>query len=180
MRARDSRHGVQARGKQATWYENSGCHYTRTTGIWQTVWLEAVPPVHIRRLRITPNLGAGALTVAAPVTANRPGHRLRGPRCPTRPARWPPPRCAADLDLTPTAHAGAARPTGSGRGRRPTRTCTTCSVALLDADGAEVDAVRRATPGLRSVAIDGHRLLLNGQPRVPAAGARPGLLAGQR
>ena len=33
----------QARGKQATWYENSGCHYTRTTGIWQTVWLEAVP-----------------------------------------------------------------------------------------------------------------------------------------
>ena len=28
---------------RATRYESYGCFYTRTTGIWQTVWLEAVP-----------------------------------------------------------------------------------------------------------------------------------------
>ena len=43
VRARDTRHGPQARGKQAREYANHDCVYTRTTGIWQTVWLEAVP-----------------------------------------------------------------------------------------------------------------------------------------
>lgn len=38
----DVRNGGQARGKQAESYYSAGCDYTRTTGIWQTVWLEAV------------------------------------------------------------------------------------------------------------------------------------------
>ncbi|HLS61896.1 MAG TPA: beta-galactosidase, partial [Ruania sp.] len=45
VRARDLREELQARGKQATWYANTHCNYTRTTGIWQTVWLEPVPEV---------------------------------------------------------------------------------------------------------------------------------------
>ena len=51
VRARDLHREVQARGKQATWFANTHCHYTRTTGIWQTVWLEGVPPVAVERLR---------------------------------------------------------------------------------------------------------------------------------
>jgi Glycosyl hydrolases family 2, sugar binding domain len=45
VRARDTRHGAQARGKQATWFANSGPYYTRTTGIWQSVWVELVGAV---------------------------------------------------------------------------------------------------------------------------------------
>jgi len=30
-------------GKQCPDYTSRRCHYTRTTGIWQTVWLEPVP-----------------------------------------------------------------------------------------------------------------------------------------
>ncbi|GAA2124064.1 hypothetical protein GCM10009824_28250 [Kocuria atrinae] len=50
VRARDLHHDVQARGKQATWFANTHCHYTRTAGIWQTVWLEAVPPDSVELL----------------------------------------------------------------------------------------------------------------------------------
>ena len=46
------------RGKQY-WEEKShGIFYTRTTGIWQTVWLEAPEHTHISNVMITPNLDA--------------------------------------------------------------------------------------------------------------------------
>jgi len=37
----DTRSPLQASGKQSDRPESYGCFYTRTTGIWQTVWLEA-------------------------------------------------------------------------------------------------------------------------------------------
>jgi len=61
----DTRSGRQPRGKQSDLYQSYKCLYTRTTGIWQTVWLEAVPEVHIRQLRLTPLLDEGALLVQA-------------------------------------------------------------------------------------------------------------------
>ncbi|MBK1786093.1 glycoside hydrolase family 2 protein [Prauserella cavernicola] len=41
-------------GKQAN--QPAGILYTGTSGIWQTVWLEAVPPVHVERLDIGSDL----------------------------------------------------------------------------------------------------------------------------
>jgi beta-galactosidase/beta-glucuronidase len=161
VRARDSRHGVQARGKQATQYANSHCVYTRTTGIWQTVWLEAVPRLHVRSLRITPNLAAGTVTVAASVTANRPGHRLEvGLADADGPVASAGSR--ADLDLTPTVT--VAIPAQRLRPWSPADPhLYDVSVRLVDGGGAVVDAVDSYT-GIRSVAIDGKRLLLNGEP----------------
>ena len=43
VRARDCKTNVQPRGKQSSRYENYSVFYTRTTGIWQTVWMEPVP-----------------------------------------------------------------------------------------------------------------------------------------
>lgn len=45
------------RGKQALG-EPEGIFYPRTTGIWQTVWLEWVPESHVASLRLTPDLQA--------------------------------------------------------------------------------------------------------------------------
>lgn len=42
------RSGFQPAGKQCTDFFSRGCSYTRTTGIWQTVWLEAVPESYIK------------------------------------------------------------------------------------------------------------------------------------
>lgn len=41
-------------GKQSNRPESYGCHYTRTTGIWQTVWLEFVSNTYITTRKITP------------------------------------------------------------------------------------------------------------------------------
>jgi hypothetical protein len=57
----DTRSTLQPRGKQSERYASHGCDYTRTTGIWQTVWLEPVPAAHIERLHMTPIPDAGIL-----------------------------------------------------------------------------------------------------------------------
>lgn len=70
VRARDSHRGVQPRGKQSEAYANRRCHYTRTTGIWQTVWIEPVPTTALQRPRFTPDLGRGSIILE---------QNLRGP-----------------------------------------------------------------------------------------------------
>ncbi|CAL9393503.1 hypothetical protein [Streptomyces sp. enrichment culture] len=77
VRARDPGSGPQARGKQAVRYADHDCHYTRVTGIWQTVWPEPVPEVHLRRPRITPDLAGSAFPLELPLSGDRPGHRVR-------------------------------------------------------------------------------------------------------
>lgn len=59
----DVRSGLQPKGKQAHLYASSGCDYTRTTGIWQTVWLEFVPERHIQSAKYYPDLANGKVTV---------------------------------------------------------------------------------------------------------------------
>lgn len=53
--------GLQQRGKQVL--KPSGIWYTPVSGIWQTVWLEAVPALSIAALRLTPDLDEQALRV---------------------------------------------------------------------------------------------------------------------
>ena len=59
--------GYQPRGKQVN--KPHGIWYTPVTGIWQTVWLEPVPEVHIEKLKITPDVDKNHLLVEA--VANR-------------------------------------------------------------------------------------------------------------
>ena len=51
----DLRSTEQPRGKQSDTYASYGCVYTRTTGIWQTVWLEFVPETYIDFVKVTPD-----------------------------------------------------------------------------------------------------------------------------
>jgi beta-galactosidase/beta-glucuronidase len=51
------------RGKQY-WHEQSASiYYTRTTGIWQTVWLEAVSVSRIEKVKFTPDIDAGDIII---------------------------------------------------------------------------------------------------------------------
>lgn len=50
----DTRNMYQHVGKQCRQYKSRACDYTRTTGIWQTVWLEFVPKNYIKQVKITP------------------------------------------------------------------------------------------------------------------------------
>ncbi len=160
VRARDSRYGVQARGKQTTNYFNSGCHYTRTTGIWQTVWLEAVPSVHLGRPRITPDVAGSSFHLAVPVSANKPGWKVRAILS-DNDGEVAKAEVRADLDLAPrlTLQVPADR----------VRLWDTTDphlydvrLELIDADGNVVDAAD-SYAGLRSVSINGQAILINGK-----------------
>ena len=59
----DNRNGHQPRGKQSALYYSHDCDYTRTTGIWQTVWLEFVPQSYIKSYRVYPNIQDATLLV---------------------------------------------------------------------------------------------------------------------
>ncbi len=59
----DNRSGLQASGKQSMRHESFGCSYTRTTGIWQTVWLEFTPKNYIKCAKYYADIYNGALTV---------------------------------------------------------------------------------------------------------------------
>lgn len=61
----DNRSYLQPRGKQSTKYRSHSCDYTRTTGIWQTVWLEYLPETHINSVKYYPDAANGRLTVHA-------------------------------------------------------------------------------------------------------------------
>ena len=52
----DTRSGNQPCGKQSTKLNSYGCSYTRTTGIWQTVWMEPVETAHIQTVKYTSNI----------------------------------------------------------------------------------------------------------------------------
>lgn len=50
-------------GKQSHKKESFGCFYTRTTGIWQNVWLENRPLEYIKNVKITPNLKNSSFSI---------------------------------------------------------------------------------------------------------------------
>ena len=47
---------LQPSGKQSARQESYGCFYTRTTGIWQTVWLEPVGEKYVKSYRAYPDI----------------------------------------------------------------------------------------------------------------------------
>lgn len=64
------RSGQQPKGKQSSKYHSFGCDYTRTTGIWQTVWLECVHQSYISHMKFTPDIDNQCLHIEAKVLDN--------------------------------------------------------------------------------------------------------------
>lgn len=61
----DERDPMVPGGKQSSEYFSHGCDYTRTTGIWQTVWLEFLPKTHIEQFRLYPEPLQSRLSIQA-------------------------------------------------------------------------------------------------------------------
>ena len=64
VNARDNlRTAKQPKGKQSSLFYSHACDYTRTTGIWQTVWLEFVPTGYIKTAKYYPDIEEGAFDI---------------------------------------------------------------------------------------------------------------------
>lgn len=161
VRCRDDWRSLQPRGKQSVRPLNSGCHYTRTTGIWQTVWLEPVPASRLERPRITPCVGQGQFQITQRVTEWQPGQRLRAAL-----SYQGLPLTRAESAVGQDFHTSLTLPIppehlhlwNVGQPR-----LYDITLELADAAGRIVD---RATTyaGLRAVSLQGNRFLLNGRP----------------
>lgn len=73
----DVRSGLQPAGKQSGNYNSSGCNYTRTTGIWQTVWLECVPKNHLDTFKIIPDPENACINIASIVQGELTNCKLK-------------------------------------------------------------------------------------------------------
>lgn len=159
VRARDEPHAPQARGKQSRTYAPTGAHYWRTTGIWQTVWMEPVPEIAIRRPRITPNVAAASFDIEVPLSGTSKGARVvvsvsdhagEASRSDVR----------ADLDLAPRMT--LPLPEGRQRFWSPSDPFLyDLRFELRSSDGTLLDTVD-SYAGLRSVSISDKAIRLNG------------------
>jgi len=161
VRARDDHHSPQPRGKQIhRYYGPRGAHYVRTTGIWQTVWLEPVPEIALKRPRITPDVANSLFRLELPITGSRPGLRARavlkdaaGVVCSAE--------VPADADLAPQLYL----PIPPERRRLWSigdPHLYDLEIALLDAGGRVIDRAE-SYAGLRGIAIDGKAIRINGE-----------------
>ena len=144
----DNRTGLQPRGKQSSKYYSHGCDYTRTTGIWQTVWLEFVPKTHIESAKYYPDVANGALHIKALVKGNG---------------------CLEATAYYEGREVGSASVANNGANADLTIQLTESHLWELG-NGRLYDLVLKYGEdtvqsyfGLRSVALDGYRFLLNGK-----------------
>ena len=78
VRAEDpSRDVTIPRGKQYWKEESEGIFYTRTTGIWQTVWLEPVNRRRVDCIRLTPDVDRASVEVEVHIEGFEAGMTLR-------------------------------------------------------------------------------------------------------
>nr|HMN61923.1 hypothetical protein [Anaerolinea sp.] len=161
VRARDDHRQPKPRGKQERQYANHGCEYTRTTGIWQTVWMEPVPAVHLQRPRITPEVTRSLFHLEIPVSANLPGARVHAALLDDQGEV-----SSAEflLGLESTARIDLPVPPERCRLWQPGDPHLYRLRLSLVAPSGEVLDQAESYAGLRAVAVDGRRVLLNGQP----------------
>ena len=68
----DTEKSGHTRGKQKT--RRGGIWYTPQSGIWQTVWMEAVPACYVKSLHITPQFDRASVEIAAEVAGDQPAY----------------------------------------------------------------------------------------------------------
>jgi beta-galactosidase/beta-glucuronidase len=170
VRVEDDPHDLsKPRGKQDWQLEPHSIWYPRTTGIWQTVWIEHVPATRIGRIAFTPNLARWEIGIEAWLEGERrPDLRLGVKlRCGAR-------LLAADtyLVVSGEVHRGIAL---SDPGIDDSRNellwspdAPTLVQAQLELWGTRGELIDRVDSylALRSVGVQRDRFVLNNRPYV--------------
>lgn len=147
----------QPRGKQSKNFASSGCSYTRTTGIWQTVWLEAVDPVGIKDIHILPDVEGSSFTVIPTYHTSVQGARLK--------AEASIEGKVVAKDEVPATNGVPTVMTIPNPKLWSTETPSLYDIKLkvVDSTGNTLDEVSSYC-GLRKVHIEGNRVFLNNKP----------------
>ena len=147
----------QPRGKQSSRYHSHGCCYTRVTGIWQTVWLEAVHALGIRSARIVPDFDAGRFHFSFSLFEEKRGARVKVSVLDGG-------ALVAAAECAATAHARLACSPDDPKSWSPASPFLYDLIFEIFApDGTPVDRVT-SYAGLRKIHIEGDEVLLNNEP----------------
>ena len=153
----DERSGQYAKGKQCGRFASFGCEYTRTTGIWQTVWIEPVSKTGLKDVYIVPDLDQSRFVVEPSYYGLGAGQQLR----------------VTVKDGSKTVSSCTVPASGQSFAELPVKKAKTWSpespflydieLEVLDAEGNVTDKAL-SYAGMRKVHIEGNRIYLNNEP----------------
>lgn len=157
----ENRSGLQPRGKQSEQYYSNGCDYTRTTGIWQTVWLEHVSEIYTDSLKYIPDPLNSCVHIEALFNESATGGlftvsaSFEGRECGFASAKISGKQCRLTLPLAEVLLWEPAEPN-----------LYDLSIQLsgVNSIGEELSDNIKSYFGLRSVTWDGHSMQINGKP----------------
>ncbi len=152
----DVRSAKQTAGKQCLQYSSYSCNYTRTTGIWQTVWMEAVAPQGLKSAYIVTDIDQKQIVIH-PQFFKESGNQLK----------------ISLQDNGKTIASQTVKATNNSIVVLPVKNVKTWSpenpflydivYQITDAKNNVLDEVKSYT-GMRKVHIDGNKIYLNNQP----------------
>ena len=153
----DERSGEYAKGKQCGRFASFGCEYTRTTGIWQTVWMEAVHKDGLKDVYVIPDLDQSRFVFRPEYHAVQQGQKLR----------------IRIIDNGKTVSEKTIPATAQSQAELTVKKVKTWSPEdpylydieydVLSAEGKVIDHVK-AYAGMRKIQVIGNRIYLNDEP----------------
>lgn len=153
----DTASGLQATGKQCHALQSHGCLYTRTTGIWQTVYLEAAGETWVRDFSLVSDIDSSRLLIQAWIDGPGAGATVR---------------LAVSAEGRPVATVETRAAWRSTLAVLPIPNAQRWQVGApylydlkisVERDGKTIDEVNTYF-GLRKLSLDGNRFLINDKP----------------
>ena len=153
----DVRKRTQSAGKQCLQYAPHGCNYTRTTGIWQTVWMEAVNPAGLHSVQVIPDIDQKQLILHPRF------HSLNGGtfKAILRDAQQ---QVIAQSTASASSFTTVVLPVNDMKTWSPESPYLySLTYQVLDVSGKVIDEVS-SYAGMRKIHIQGNRVYLNNRP----------------
>lgn len=147
----------QSAGKQSLQLKSNGCNYTRTTGIWQTVWMEAVDSSAIESVSMITDIDQQVLIVNPTFYSLKSGNKFvvvikdKGKE-------------VAKKEIFASQGNPIFIPVKNMKLWSPENPFLyDVDFYVLDANGKKIDDVKSYT-GMRKIHIEGNKIYLNNEP----------------
>ena len=156
----DLRSGMQPAGKQSLQLKSRTCNYTRTTGIWQTVWMEPVAENALKQVQVDTDIDQGQIVVR-PLFYHEGGAKLKvtvtEPDAPKKPV--------VEKTVTAANNSVVVLPMKKFRTWSPEDPFLyDVKYQVVDSEGKVIDEVSSYV-GMRKVHLQGNKIYLNNSPR---------------
>jgi beta-galactosidase/beta-glucuronidase len=158
LRVIDNRRlGKQPGGKQSLDLKSSGCDYSRTTGIWRTVWLEAVAKNGLKDCHVTADLDNARFIIQPQFYTLEQGMKFKvkildGEKVVAKKEIFAGNNCSADLKIKKPKTWSPESPF-----------LYSIIYQVTDRNNVIIDEVK-SYAGMRKIHIEGNRIFLNNKP----------------